>query len=515
MQFQKLGERADSWDIVVVGGGATGVGIALDAATRGYSVALFEQHDFGKGTSSRSTKLIHGGVRYLQQGNVGLVCESLRERGRLRTNAPHLVYPLPTIVPLYHWWEGPYYRLGLKAYDLLAGRYNIGKSSRLSWDETIGELPTIRRHSLRGGIRYYDAGFDDARLLVALAQTAVQGGAVCLNYAPVERFLHLDGKVAGVVVADRESGEIWEVPARVVINAAGPFSDQVRQLEDPQAEPQLALSQGIHLVVGGQFLPGESALIVPKTSDGRVVFAIPWHGHALIGTTDTPLQHANLEPRPQEEEIAFLLRTIGDYLETPPTRADVLSVFVGIRPLQAKSGAGKTSKLGRDHMIHITESKLISIIGGKWTTYRKMAEDCVDRAAEAGDLTPQACLTHEQTILGGDAIGPASPLDVYGSIGHQVAELIASDPAYNEPLDPDLPYLSGQVVWAARHEMARTVEDVLSRRLRALHLNAAAALRAAPRVAALLAAELDRDDAWKQSQLEDFARLAQGYFVGL
>jgi len=512
-QLSRLGEHAGLWDIVVIGGGATGIGVALDAASRGYQVALLEQHDFGKGTSSRSTKLIHGGVRYLQQGNIGLVRDSLRERGRLRANAPHLVYPLPTIVPLYRWWEPPYYRLGLIAYDLLSGSYSLGSSTRLSIDETIAHLPTIRRQNLRGGIRYYDAGFDDARLLINMAQTAVDLGAICLNYTPVESFLHQGEKITGVVATDRESGDSLTIQARVVINAAGPFSDEVRRLDDPQAKPYLAASQGIHIVVDRRFLPGSSALIVPKTADGRIVFAIPWNGHTLIGTTDTPLDDVSLEPQPRQDEILFLLETVADYLEPPPTKDDILSTFAGIRPLVGRRGSGKTSKLGRDHTLRVSSAGLVSILGGKWTTYRRMAEDCVDRAAEVGGLRPATCKTQDQTIVGGQGVALDDPLHVYGGTGQQLAQFLVTDPEYGDPLDEAFSYVAGQVIWAARHEMARTVEDVLARRLRALFLNAPAALRAAPRVADLLADELGRNDAWKTSQIEDFEAVARHYLV--
>jgi len=510
-QLDQLRQQTQPWDIVVIGGGATGAGVALDAAARGYRVALFEQHDFGKGTSSRSTKLIHGGVRYLQQGNITLVRDALRERGWLRNSVPHLVYPLPTIVPLYRWWESPYYRIGLKAYDLLAGRWSLGKSRRLSTEQTIAQLPTIRRDNLRGGVCYYDAGFDDSRLLTSLIQTAAHLGAICINYAPVEKFILDNNKITGVAVTDRESGESFQITAKVVINATGPFSDEVRKLSDPQAKPCLAASQGIHLVVARSFLPSDSALIVPKTSDGRVVFAIPWNNHTLIGTTDTPLDSVSLEPKPRQDEIEFLLTTVANYLDPSPTAADVLSVFAGIRPLVSQGGAGKTSKLGRDHTIQISPQGLVSILGGKWTTYRKMAEDCVNRAVKAAGLPPVACTTFEQPILGGNGKALDGPLHVYGSLGHDVAQLIKTRPDYADLLDEALPYQDGQVVWAARHELARTVEDVLARRLRALFLNAQAAIRAAPRVASLLAEELNHDQPWQNQQIKEFTKLAQQY----
>lgn len=511
--WNELRARREAWDLIVVGGGATGVGVALDAATRGYSVALLEQNDFGKATSSRSTKLIHGGVRYLQQGNVTLVRDALRERGLLLRNAPHLVYPLPTIVPAYRWFERTYYGLGLKAYDLLAGRLGIAASRRLSKKETIAALPTIRRNHLRGGVRYYDAGFNDARLLLAIAQLAVARGAACLNYARVAGIVHQNGRVSGVEVEDAESGESLVANAKVVVNAAGPFSDQVRQMDEPDASPIIAPSQGVHLVVGRRFLPGDSALVIPKTSDGRVVFAIPWQGRTIIGTTDTPSRAASLEPVAHEEEIEFLLETIGRYLQQPPQRGDVLAVFAGIRPLVRREGTTKTSRLGRDHQIRVSDSGLISVLGGKWTTYRKMAEDAVDRAIKTAGLPGAPSRTAELSLLSTDVRQLHTEWIEYGDVADDVRRFCRSEPHLVERLDDALPFRAGQVVWAVRREMAQSVEDILARRLRALFLDATAALRAAPKVAKLAAAELGRDESWANRQLEDFRRVAKNYLI--
>src|SRR5688572_6449366 len=326
--------QSEPWDMVIVRGGATGAGVAVDAASRGYSVLLLEQSDFGKGTSSRSTKLVHGGVRYLEQGNIPLVMEALKERGILRQNAPHLVSNLPFVVPNYDWWEAPFYGIGLKVYNLLAGKYGFGPSEILSFEETLERLPTIRREGLRGGVVYYDGQFDDTRLLINLVQTAAEQGAVLLNYVKVigvER--GPDGTVDGVVARDMETGREFTAAARIVINATGPFADGVRRLADPAAEPLIAPSQGIHLVFDRSFLPGESAIMVPHTRDGRVMFAIPWHGHTLVGTTDTAIEQPSLEPRAFDSEVSFILETAGLYLHKAPTREDVLSVFCGIRPL--------------------------------------------------------------------------------------------------------------------------------------------------------------------------------------
>jgi glycerol-3-phosphate dehydrogenase len=511
----RVERHRDPWDFVIVGGGATGAGVAVDAASRGYTVLLLEQSDFGKGTSSRSTKLVHGGVRYLEQGNISLVMEALKERGILRQNAPHLVGNLPFVVPNYDWWETPFYGLGLKVYNLLAGKYGFGESSILSREETLLRLPTIRTDGLRGGVVYYDGQFDDARLLVNLVQTASEHGAAPLNYAQVTAVTKgSDGTVDGVVARDVESGRELRAAARVVINATGPFADTVRRLADPGADALIAPSQGIHLVFDRSFLPGTSAIMVPHTRDGRVMFAIPWHGHTVVGTTDTPVAEPVLEPRPLDSEIAFILETAALYLHKAPTRADVLSVFAGIRPLVRRGDSRITAALSRDHTIHIDPSGLLTSAGGKWTTYRHMAEDTVDQAAEFARLPEKPCVTAGLRIHGfqphADSFGP---LNVYGSDAAAIRELERTEPRLAEPLDRAMPCTGAQVVWAAREEMARTVEDVLARRCRALFLNAAAAVRMAPAVGALLARELGRDEAWQRGQVAAFETLARGYMV--
>jgi glycerol-3-phosphate dehydrogenase len=505
--------RTEPWDIIIVGGGATGVGVAVDAATRGYSVLLLEQYDFGKGTSSRSTKLVHGGVRYLEQGNVSLVMEALKERGLLRQNAPHLVSELPFIVPSYSWWEGPFYGIGLKVYQMLSGKYGFGPSKLVSKEETLKRLPNVNPDGLTGGVVYYDGQFDDTRLLINLAATAVEQGAILVNYAKVTA-LHKgdDGVVNGVTWEDVESGEVRRSDARVVINATGPFTDAVRHMAEKDATKLIAPSQGAHIVLDRSFLPGDTAIMVPHTSDGRVMFAIPWHGHTLVGTTDTPMSEAPIEPVAMEKEIEFMLETAALYLEKKPTHADILSVFAGIRPL-AKSGEGtNTAALSRDHTIHIDKSGLLSIAGGKWTTYRNMAQDCVDQAATLGDLPDKPCVTRSLNIHGYHTnAANFGTLSFYGTDALGIRELIAQDASLGEKLDADLPYVAAEVVWAAREEMARTLEDVLARRTRALFLNAKSALRMAPRAAALLASELGKDAAWQADQIKKFNLLAEGF----
>jgi glycerol-3-phosphate dehydrogenase len=502
-------------DIAIIGGGATGVGVAVDAASRGYSVCLFEQSDFGKGTSSRSTKLIHGGVRYLQQGNIALVMEALKERGLLRQNAPHLVKDLAFVVPNYAWWETPFYGIGMRVYDMLAGKFGFGKSRILSTEEVLSHIPTLDREGLQGGVLYFDGQFDDARLLIDLAQTAILQGAALLNYAPVVGLLHdSDGFVAGVRFEDAETGERYQVQARAVVNATGPFSDQLRRQDDPAARPMIAASQGVHLVLDRSFLPGDAAIMVPRTSDGRVLFAIPWHEHTLLGTTDTPIGHVSLEPRATAEEISFILETAGEYLAKKPGRGDVRSVFAGIRPLVKSGDAGATAILSREHTLQVARSGLLTIAGGKWTTYRKMAEDCVDHAATLGKLEERGCVTRNLRIHGGEQPGiDTGPLWFYGTAAQGIRQLMADEPELAAPLAEGFPTCGAQVAWAVRREMARTVEDVLARRTRVLFLDARAAVAMAPVVARIMARELHRDSAWQESQVAQFRALAAGYLL--
>ena len=454
-------ERQQPWDIAVIGGGATGMGVAVDAAARGLDVVLVEAHDFGKGTSSRSTKLVHGGVRYLEQGNVPLVMSALKERGLMRQNAPHLVHDLAFVVPNYSWWEAPFYGIGLKLYDLLAGKYGFGASKLLSKEETLERLPALEPEGLVGGVVYFDGQFDDSRLLIHLAMTAADHGATLLNYCPATGLMRdAEGYVNGLTARDEETGEELTIPARIVVNATGVFTDSIRRMADPAAETLVVTSQGIHLVFDRSFLKGDTALMVPRTSDGRVLFVIPWHEHAVAGTTDTPLDAPSLEPRPLDEEIEFILETAARYLTRPPTRADVLAVYVGLRPLV--KGEGKTSALSRDHVIHVDTSGLLTITGGKWTTYRHMAEDCVDHAITLGKLRDEPCPTRNLRIHGylRDSAALGS-LEVYGSDAEAIRALAQDSPALAAQLHPDLPYIAAEVVWAARAEMARSVEDVL------------------------------------------------------
>ncbi len=506
---------AEPWDLVVIGGGATGLGTALEAATRGYRTLLLERDDFAKGTSSRSTKLVHGGVRYLAQGNVSLVREALRERGRLRQNAPHLVHDLGFVIPAYRWSDKGFYGMGMKVYDLLAGKLGFGPSRLLDTDAALARTPSLRRKGLRGGVLYHDGQFDDTRLAVTLLMSLLDAGGTALNYASVVGLRKENNRVAGVVARDGETGETFELRARAVVNATGVFVDAVRRLDEPGAPDMLSPSQGVHLVVDRRFQPGDSAVMIPKTEDGRVLFAVPWHGKVVLGTTDTPVEHVSPEPRALEEEIGFILRTAGKYLENPPARADVRSVYVGQRPLvkaetTKTDGVGSTATLSRDHVIRISAAGLLTITGGKWTTYRKMGEDAVDRAATLGSLPAKPSRTADLRLRGWtDRPATGDFGDVYGAD----RDAVRAQPGADQSLHPDLPFTEAEVRWAARYELARTVEDVLSRRTRALLLDARASVAAAPRVAALLAEELSRDDAWAQGQVDNYKALSANYLL--
>ena len=500
------------WDVIIIGGGATGLGCAVEAASRGYLTLLLEQHDFAKATSSRSTKLIHGGVRYLQQGNISLVIEALHERGLLMKNAPHLVHNLSFVVPSYEWWNGPFYGVGLKVYDLLAGKLGLGPSRILSREETLRRIPTLEPEGLRGGVIYYDGQFDDARLAINLAQTAAEQGATVLNYMKVTGLLKSGGMISGVKATDMESGKKYELNGRVVVNATGVFSDEICRLDDPNAPKRITPSQGVHIILEQEFLNSDSAIMVPHTSDGRVLFAVPWHNRVVVGTTDTPVDEVTLEPRAFQEEIDFILNHAAQYLTKDPTPEDILSLFAGLRPLVNLQGSHLTAEISRDHHVMISETGLVTISGGKWTTYRKMAEDTIDRAALIAGLVEKPCVSKNLRIHGWlKRVDREDPLHLYGSDGVFIKELMKDSPKLGEKLHPRLPYLKAEVVWAARNEMARTIEDVLARRTRALLLDAKASMEIASEVAKLMARELKRNRRWQKEQVKSYTELARRY----
>ncbi len=500
------------WDMLIIGGGATGLGCALDAASRGYKTLLVEQHDFAKGTSSRSTKLVHGGVRYLQQGNISLVLEALHERGLMMQNAPHLVANQAFIVPNYEWWDGPFYGVGLKVYDLLAGRLGLGASKWLTKAETLQRIPTLEPDRLRGGVIYHDGQFDDARLAINLAQSIADAGGTPVNYTRVVGLTYTGRMIDGVILEDTLDGTRRTIRARVVINATGIFSDDILHMDQPEAPAIITHSQGVHLVLDKRFLKGDTAIMVPQTEDGRVLFAVPWHDRVLVGTTDTPVSGASIEPRPLEQEVDFILKHAAQYMVEDPVRADILCMFAGLRPLVGTSEGKKTATISRDHHLAVSPSGLVTITGGKWTTYRKMAEDAVNQAALVAGLPESDCRTRKLRIHGWlKHMDPHDPLGAYGSDAIFLRRVIDADPAMGEHLHPNLPYVKAEVIWAVRHEMALTVDDVLSRRTRALILDAAASIEMAEETARLMAAELKHGSDWVQAQVDAYSDLAKGY----
>lgn len=506
------------WDFVIIGGGASGLGTALDAASRGYQTILFESVDFGKGTSSRSTKLIHGGIRYLAQGKYRLVKQALEERGFLAKNAKHLFKKQKFIIPQYNWWLGLYYMIGLSIYNLLAGNLAIGKTKKLNRNNTIKKLPTLIRKNLSGGIVYHDGVFDDARLAVNLAQTAIEFGATVINHIKVIDLLKDEsGKLFGVIAKDKETGVNYKIRSKVVLNATGVFANKIMKLDGRNNYGlKIVPSQGVHLVLDSKFLESNDALMIPKTSDGRVIFAIPWHKKLLVGTTDTPIKKPIYEPKALEEEIEFILSTADSYLSKKPKREDVLSVFAGLRPLVAFRGDKKhTKEISRGHKIIESESGLISIIGGKWTTYRHMSEELVNMAIKAHGLDFKPCKTKELSIHGNINAEPQinSHLYVYGSDIPKVLDVINENTLFKEKIHPNYEYKIGEVVWCIRHEMARTLEDILARRIRLLFLDARAAIESVPKVAKIMADELGKDSYWIQQQEKEFKNLAKNYVL--
>jgi glycerol-3-phosphate dehydrogenase len=510
--LEQAANRRRTWDLLIIGGGATGLGCAIDSTSRGYRTLLVEGSDFAKGASSRSTKLAHGGVRYLQRGDISLVLEALEERGLLRQNAPHLVRDLPFVVPCYQWWEPPLYGIGLRLYAMLAGRTAFGRCRNLSIEETLGRLPTLEVKRLRGGVLYHDGQLDDARLAINMAQTAADLGGTLVNYARVTDLVKSGGMVTGARARDLLGETELDLRAKVVVNATGAWSDDIRRLDDPVAKAIIRPSQGIHLVLDKSFLPGESAIMAPHTGDGRVFFVIPWHDRVIVGTTDALVEEVLLEPKPLSEEIELLLSQSARYLTKDPTRQDVLSVFAGIRPLVTRSDDKDTAAISRHHSLVTARSGLVTIAGGKWTTYRRMAEETIDRAAMLAGLEARPCVTRKLQIHGYHRDpGAFGQLAHYGADAPYVRSLFAERPGFEKRLHPGVSIREGEVVWAVREEMAITVEDVLARRSRTLLSDARAAIAMAPRVAELMAEELGRDETWQRYQVESFQDLATGY----
>ena len=503
-----------NWDIIVIGGGATGLGIAVDAAKRGFKTVLLEKHDFAKGTSSRSTKLVHGGVRYLAQGNIKLVIEALRERGFMLANAPHLTRVQHFVIPTYSYFSKWFYGIGLFLYDLLSRKLSLGHPELLSKKSVLKKMPLIQPKGLKGGVLYTDGQFDDARMAIALALTAHDLGATVVNYVQVTSLIKEKDKVVGVVAEDEIKGEIFTLKAKVVINATGVFADSILDMDDPNSPAMVMPSQGVHLVVDQRFFTGTHALMIPKTKDGRVLFALPWHDKVVIGTTDTALNSINEEPIALEEEIEFILMHFNEYAISKIMRKDVLSVFAGLRPLVKTSNQTSTSLASRDHTIIVSKSNLITITGGKWTTYRKMAKDAVNNAAFVAKLPIVKCSTRKLKLHGySTSLQYGDKFSAYGSDAETIQEMINAQPDLAKPIHPNYHYSKAELIFSVKYEMAMTVEDILSRRSRLLFIDAQAAIDAVPIVAKIMAKMLNEDQQWEEEQVSSFLTLADGYLA--
>jgi glycerol-3-phosphate dehydrogenase len=512
--IEELKKQSDIiWDIIVIGGGATGLGVALDGASRGYKTLLLEQSDFAKGTSSRSTKLVHGGVRYMAQGDLLLVMEALHERGIMLRNAPHLTFDQEFVIPVYTVWDTILYTVGLKFYDLLAGRLSMGKSYFINTEKTLERLPQLKKKSLKGGIVYHDGQFDDSRMALALALSCIEKGGLVLNYFKVTGLLKNEkGRVSGVRTVDETSGLVFNLNARLVINATGVFADSITRMDNPASKPVIRPSQGVHIILDKSFLHSNSAIMIPKTDDGRVLFAIPWYNEVVVGTTDTPVDEISLEPVALEKEISFILHTAGKYLVKSPGREDILCIYAGLRPLAADpDNPASTKEVSRRHKITLSPSGLLSIIGGKWTTYRRMAEETIDKAIKTGFLQNRKCITSDLILTKLPENNPYGRLHIYGEGAGEIEKLAAEDPLLGTPIDPRLPYNRAEIIWICRNEMPVTVEDVLARRTRSLLLNARASADIAPEVARLMAVEFGYDMKWQTDQVESYNQLIDIY----
>jgi glycerol-3-phosphate dehydrogenase len=508
-----LDEPQKQWDIIVIGGGATGLGVAFDAVTRGYKTLLLEQSDFSQGTSSRSTKLVHGGVRYLAQGDILLVIEALHERGLMLRNAPHLTANQEFVIPVYTVWDIVLYTVGLKFYDLLAGRLSMGRSYFINRSKTLGRLPLLKHDGLKGGIVYHDGQFDDSRMAITLARACAENGGTVLNYFRVNSLLKDEkGRITGVRAKDTESGKEHTIHGKLVINATGVFADEIHRMDDPLSKPTIRPSQGVHVVLDSSFLQSSSAIMIPKTDDGRVLFAIPWYGKVVVGTTDTPLDNISMEPRALDQEIDFILRTAGKYLTTSPGKKDIKCIFAGLRPLAANpDNPAETREISRRHKITLSSSGLLSIIGGKWTSYRRMAEETIDSAIRAGIIEKNTCQTREFSFYSNNRPLKSDRLKVYGDQAGEIEKMTNDHPDLGNLIHPDLPYCRAEIIWICRNEMPRTVDDMLARRTRALFLDARASMEAGPVVAKLMAEELGFSKSWQESELSKYNELAINY----
>jgi glycerol-3-phosphate dehydrogenase len=512
--IEELKEKTGiKWDVIVIGGGATGLGVALDSASRGYKTLLLEQSDFAKGTSSRSTKLVHGGVRYMAQGDLLLVMEALHERGIMLKNAPHLTFNQEFVIPIYTLWDAIMYTVGLKFYDILAGRLSMGKSYFINRKKTLSRLPVLKQSGLKGGVVYHDGQFDDSRMALSLAQACTEKGGLVMNYFKVSGLRKDEkGKINGVRAVDETTGIEFSLNANLVINATGVFADAISSMDNPASRQTIKPSQGVHIVLDKSFLQSDSAIMIPKTDDGRVLFAIPWYDEVVVGTTDTPIDEISLEPVALEKEINFILQTAEKYLVRPPHREDILCIFAGLRPLAANpDNPASTKEVSRRHKITLSPSGLLSIIGGKWTTYRCMAEETINKAIKSGFLESRECVTKKLKLTKLNGKNNSGRLQIYGDGAPEIEKLIAETPAYGARIDQRLPYTRAEIIWICRNEMPVTIEDILARRTRALLLNVRASADIAPEVASLMARELGHDRNWETEQVESYNKLIVNY----
>jgi len=506
-------QSGQKWDIIIIGGGATGLGVALDSTSRGYKTLLLEQSDFAKGTSSRSTKLVHGGVRYLAQGDLLLVIEALHERGLMLKNASHLTLNQEFIVPVYTYWDAVLYTVGLKFYDLLAGNLSMGKSHFINREKIINRLPLLKSGGLKGGVVYHDGQFDDARMAVALAKKCIDLGGVVLNYVKVTDLVKNEkGIITGIMAKEMTSGNEYKLQSDLIINATGVFADDIIKLDNPHSKPYIRPSQGVHIVLDKSFLESDSAIMIPKTDDGRVLFAIPWYDKVVVGTTDTPIDMINLEPVALQEEIDFILLTAQKYLTRRPVREDVLCIFAGLRPLAANPGnPSATREISRRHKIILSASGLLTITGGKWTTYRLMAKETIDKAIRAGFLEKRQCVTSGLKLNSSVDNLANNRLHIYGDKAPEIEKIIDQNPEMGVCIHPRLPYTFAEIHWICRNEMPVTIEDVLARRTRALFLDTKASSEIAPEVARIMAEEMNQGEEWQKEQVEDYNKIVLNY----
>ena len=511
--IKKIKNQKKSWDILIIGGGASGLGAAVDAASRGFKTLLLEKEDFAKGTSSRSTKLIHGGVRYLQNGDLSMVIESLKERGIMRRNAPHLVKDLSFVIPSYDWWSSPFYGIGLKIYDMMAGKLGLGPSTLLNKEETINLIPNVKKTGLKGGVIYHDGQFDDSRMAISLALTAEQQGAIVCNYIKVESLIKNDNLISGVIAKDFLTKERIKINCKVLINATGVFSDNILKMDNPNNPKLIKPSQGVHLVLDKKFLNGPHAIMVPHTSDGRVLFAVPWNNFVVVGTTDTLVNYISIEPNALDKEIKFILDNAGKYMTKTPKKSDIKSVFTGLRPLAADEGdSNETSEISRGHKIILSESGMISILGGKWTTYRKMSEDLINSALSVGGFPERACITQNLPIYGYDYNSDwEDPMHVYGSEIDKIKSIDESN--FSKSISKEFFITKNMIIWSIRNEMSMKLEDILARRTRCLFLDVNETLKIAPKVSGIMAKEMNKNKEWIDKELKNFVKLASKYQI--